>query len=103
MTQLGTSSPSYPQRTLAKSLPFEPSRAKVLAVQAVILDTEAVRKLAANLGIDSVSELARRCGKDRAHLSRVLRGARPAKPSHLLALAAALECDPTDITKAPAA
>lgn len=71
-------------------------------MQDVTLDTEAVTRLAAQRGIDSVSELARRCEKDRAHLSRILRGQRPAKPSHVIALADVLGCTPDDITKVPA-
>lgn len=54
---------------------------------------------AAAKGIDSVSELARRCGINRPHLSRILNGKRDAQPSHVLALAAALDCDAADITR----
>lgn len=63
----------------------------------VVLDVDTVKRTAVSLGIDSVSELARRSGIDRAHLSRVMRGQRPAKPSHLLALAEALNCKPEDL------
>lgn len=63
------------------------------------LDAEAVTNLAAAKGIDSVSELARRCGINRPHLSRVLRGEREAQPSHILALAEALDCAPADILR----
>jgi transcriptional regulator with XRE-family HTH domain len=63
------------------------------------LDSEAVNRLAAAKGIDSVSELARRCDLNRPYLSRILRGARPAYPSHILALAEALDCAPADILR----
>ncbi len=61
------------------------------------LDTEAVTELAAARGIDSISELARRCGITRPHLSRILSGQRRAMPSHIVALAAALDVTPDDL------
>lgn len=63
------------------------------------LDQEAVTDLAAARGIDSVSELARRCGISRPYLSRVLRGERPAQPSQIIAIAEALDVDPNTILK----
>lgn len=70
----------------------------------VPLDIDKVRRAAVSLGIDSVSELARRSGINRPHLSRILSGKRAAMPSHAVALAKALKCDPDDIKiKAPAA
>lgn len=43
------------------------------------------------LGIDSYAELARLAGMERSYLSRVMRGERPAQPSHIVALASALK------------
>jgi len=63
------------------------------------LNTEAVTELAAALGIDSVSELSRRSGISRPHLSRVLRGERPAQPSQVLTLAEVLGVEPSALLK----
>lgn len=63
----------------------------------VQLDTEAVTNLAAAKGIDSVSELARRCDLSQPHLARILTGGRSALPSHVLKLAAALGVQPSEL------
>lgn len=57
------------------------------------LDIEAVQELAAERGIDSVSELARRCGLDQSYMARILRGDRPAQPSLVLKLTEVLGVD----------
>lgn len=56
------------------------------------LNTEAIELRCEALGIDSVSELARRVGVERSYLSRVLRGERPAQPSLVNRLAEVLNC-----------
>jgi transcriptional regulator with XRE-family HTH domain len=68
----------------------------VLHVQ---LDTEAVTNLAAAKGIDSVSELARRCELSQPYLARILAGERPARPSHVLKLAPVLGVKPSELLK----
>lgn len=61
------------------------------------LSADAVRRHAAAKGIDSSSELARRAGLDRSLVSKLLHGRRRAKPSHVLALAEALEVEVSDL------
>lgn len=55
------------------------------------LNRAAVESLMEALGVDSVAELARRSGIERSYLSRVMRGARPVRPSHVVAIARALQ------------
>lgn len=62
------------------------------------LNREAVAALMAALGVDGVSELSRRSGISRPYLSRILSDKRPAKPSHIVAIAAALKVGPIAIT-----
>lgn len=72
----------------------------------VTLSQEAVELRCTALGIDSISELARRLGVERSYLSRVLRGERPAQPSLVNRLTEVLHCrrstliDPEDPTAA---
>lgn len=62
------------------------------------LNREAVTALAEALGVDGVSDLARRSGIERSYLSRILKGDRPAQNSHIVAIAAALKVGPIAIT-----
>lgn len=63
------------------------------------LNREAVHALMAALGIDGYAQLARRTGElDRTYLSRIMRGERPAQPSHIIALARALKVSVLAIT-----
>lgn len=55
------------------------------------LNRATVESLMEALGIDSVAELARRSGIERSYLSRVMRGRRPVQPSHVIAIARALQ------------
>lgn len=55
---------------------------------------QAVETLCVAHGIDSYAELARRCGKDRTYVSRVMRGERPAQPSLIVAIAKELGVAP---------
>ena len=61
----------------------------------VLLDTEEITNLAAAHGIESTSELARRVGYDQSYFRRVLVGERPARPTHVLALAKVLQVKPS--------
>lgn len=79
----------------AKLLPSTPTHAKVPGVKHVLLDIEAVTNRAAALGIDSVSELARRLNISQPHLARILKGDRSTLPSHVLAMAKALDIKPS--------
>lgn len=56
-----------------------------------MLNIAAVEALMVPLGIDSYAELGRRAGIERTYISRIMRGKRPAQPSHIVALAAALK------------
>jgi transcriptional regulator with XRE-family HTH domain len=58
------------------------------------LNVQTVEALSQTLGIDSYAELARRAKMDRTLVSRILRGDRPALPSHVIALATALKVPP---------
>jgi transcriptional regulator with XRE-family HTH domain len=60
----------------------------------VPLNVAGVQALARALGIDSTSDLARRSGIERTYLGRILSGERPAQPSHVRAIAAALKVAP---------
>jgi transcriptional regulator with XRE-family HTH domain len=61
------------------------------------LNLEAVAALMVATGVDSNAEMARRTGIERSYLSRVLRGERPAKPSHVVLIARALRVPPIAI------
>ncbi len=61
------------------------------------LNTEALDAAMVVEGIDSNSELARRCGIDRAHLGRIRSGTRPVQPSQVIALAKALRVTPATL------
>jgi len=68
-------------------------------VRHVPLDAEAVAWAAAEQGINSESELARRAKIDQSNLSKMLRGHRRVLPSHVLALAKALKVEPETLIK----
>jgi transcriptional regulator with XRE-family HTH domain len=68
----------------------------------VQLDREAVTAVAAANGINTVSELARRCARcpgstlgSQSYMRRVLNGERPALPGHVLTLAKVLDVKPS--------
>lgn len=61
----------------------------------VQLDAQAITNLAAAKGIDSVSELARRCQRSQSGMRRILIGERPAQPKLVLTLARVLEVAPS--------
>lgn len=62
------------------------------------LDTEAVTKIAAAQGINTVSELCRRCGSwDRSYFGKVVSGKRAAQPKLVHDLARALHRKPSDL------
>lgn len=65
----------------------------------VPLNRANVRIHMVRLGINSIAELSRRVADvdksiERSYLSRVLKGDRPAQPSHVVALAKALQVPP---------
>lgn len=72
----------------------------------VAINLDAVTAIAAAHGINSVSELWRRCGAeaavgDRSYFGRVMSGHRPCPPTVVLALAVALDRSPSDLLADP--